>query len=208
MGGWLRKLEEWLGGAKRAQTVRWLLIVGLTGVAIMIVNSFLNVKEVDPIGSGRASPEPASQMALGTSGSKEKASFAEYEHEYEMQLKDILQKIVGVGEVEVMVTVDSTEEQDVEKNEKETQQVTSESDPKGATRHITETSRSGDVVMTQSSGDQRPLVTKQIKPKIRGVLVVAKGAENLTVKKMILEAVERGLEVPAYKISVAPRKQG
>jgi stage III sporulation protein AG len=51
------------------------------------------------------------------------------------------------------------------------------------------------------------LVVKTVKPKIRGVVVVAKGAENATVKKLISDAVERGLEVPAHRISVVPRKQ-
>ncbi|MNC72064.1 hypothetical protein D3C75_1230700 [compost metagenome] len=57
------------------------------------------------------------------------------------------------------------------------------------------------------SGDDTPLVVKTTKPKIRGVVVVAKGAENATVKKLISDAVERGLDVPAHRISVVPRKQ-
>ncbi|MNW16560.1 hypothetical protein D3C71_2154450 [compost metagenome] len=60
--------------------------------------------------------------------------------------------------------------------------------------------------MKQSS-DEVPLVVKTTKPKIRGVVVVAKGAENPTVKLLIADAVERGLEVPAHRISVVPRKQ-
>ncbi|MNN46313.1 hypothetical protein D3C81_1606920 [compost metagenome] len=50
-------------------------------------------------------------------------------------------------------------------------------------------------------------MTKKIKPKVRGVLIVAKGAENKTVKALIVDAVEKGLNVPAYRISVVPRKQ-
>lgn len=195
------------GGTKRVQTFRWLLLLGLAGAAFMILSSFISIKEVDPIGTGRASPETPAQPAFG-SGSKDRSPFREYEEAYQNQLKEILTKIVGVGEVEVLVTIDSTEETVVERNTKETQQTTNEKDQHGATRHITDINRDGEVVLYEvSGGGKQPLVTKTIKPKIRGVVVVAKGAENLTVKKMISEAVERGLEVPAHRISILPRKQ-
>lgn len=211
MGGMMKWLEKWLGGGpggeKRINTFRWLLLLGLAGVAFMILNSYIAVKDVDPIGVGRASPPDTSKPAFGGSLSKERSKFQEYEEAYQTQLKDILTKIVGVGDAEVLVTIESTEEIMVERNSKDAQQVTNEKDQHGATRHITDVSRSGEVVLYEVSGGKQPLIVKTIKPKIRGVLVVAKGAENLTVKKMITEAVERGLDVPANRISILPRKQ-
>lgn len=211
MGKW-QWMEKWLGGgpngAKRMNTFRWLLLMGLVGAAFMILNSFITVKEIDPISQGsRASPPEEAVPVWGSGSSKEQTSFREYEEAYQNRLKDILTKMVGVGEVEVLVTIESTEEVTVERNTKETQQITNERDQHGATRHITDISKSGEVVLYEVSGAKQPLVVKTIKPKIRGVLVVAKGAENLTVKKMISEAVERGLDVPAHRISIMPRKQ-
>lgn len=212
MGRFIKAMEHWLGGGpggtKRIQTYRWLLLIGIIGVSLMLMNSFFSFKEIDSIGTGRASPksENTKEVFIG-SNNKEKMTFSEYEHEYESQLRDILQKIVGVGTVEVMVTMESTEEINVEKNVKDTQHVTTENDKNGTTRHITDVTRSGEVVIYQVSGSQNPLVLKYIKPKIRGVVVVANGAENMTVKKLISEAVERGLAVPPNRISVLPRKQ-
>lgn len=211
MGGLMKWLEMKLGGGpdgtKRITTIRWLVLLGLVGAAFMILNSFITVKDVDPIGVGRASPPDSTQPAFGGSVSKEQNAFRDYEEAYQSQLKEILTKIVGVGEVEVLVTIESTEEIAVERNTTESQQVTNEKDQQGATRHITDVSRSGEVVIYEVSGGNQPLVLKTIKPKIRGVLVVARGAENLTVKKMITEAVERGMDVPANRISILPRKQ-
>ncbi|RTE09714.1 stage III sporulation protein AG [Paenibacillus whitsoniae] len=195
------------GGPKRKNTLLWVVLIGLTGAALMILNTFMTVKDVDPINTGRASP-PSSQETFAGSGSKENSNFHEYEQAYENQLKSILQKIVGVGEVEVLVTIESTEEMTVDKNYNDSQQMTTEKDNAGASRNISQVTRSGEVVIYQVSGDQKPLVLKYIKPKIRGVIVVAKGAENLTVKKMITEAVERGLDVQASRISILPRKTG
>lgn len=212
MGKWMQWMEQKFGGGpggtKRTNTFLWLILIALIGAAFMIINSFITVKDVDPIGEGRASPDAASKAVFGSGGSKEKSTFRDFEQTYQSELRDILQKIVGVGEVEVMVTIESTEEITVDKNYKDSQQMTTERDNNGATRNISEVTRSGEVVLYQVSGGQQPLVLKMIKPKIRGVIVVAKGAENLTVKKMISEAVERGLDVAPHRISILPRKQG
>ncbi|WP_167859095.1 stage III sporulation protein AG [Paenibacillus cymbidii] len=212
MSSW-KKLEEWLsggpGGKKRVNTFRWLIVIGLVGVALMILKSYIEVKDIDSIGSGRGSPagQQQSQETLGGTQNGKESPFRDYEAAYEAQLRDILRKIVGVGEVDVLVTIDSTEETIVQNNEKETQMNTNEKDNQGATRIISEVTRSGEVAMYQVSGNSQPIVVKTIKPKIRGVVVVAGGTEDLTVKKLVTEAVERGLDVPAHRISIIPRKQ-
>jgi stage III sporulation protein AG len=210
MGKFMQWLEKRFGGGpngtKRSHTFLWLLIIALIGAAFMILSSFIHVKELEPIGQGGAGPPAQQSKEAFGANAKERSSFHDYEEAYQAQLRDILQKVVGVGDVEVLVTIDSTEEIAVEKNYKDTQQITNEKDQNAASRNITEVTRSGEVVLYQVSGDQHPLVLKYIKPKIRGVLVVAKGAENPTVKKMISEAVERGLDVPPHRISILPRK--
>lgn len=210
MGKILQTLEKWIGGGpggeKRVSAFRWLLLTGLIGVGLMILNSFITIKEVNP-SSESNSLSPHAQQAFQGSEGRDKSPFRESEAAYESAVKELLQKVVGVGEVDVMVTIDSTEEVVVKESVRDTQQVTEEKDRNGASRHITDISRSGEIVLYQSNGSQQPLVLKKIKPKIRGVVIVARGAENATVKKMIVEAVGRGLEVPVHRISILPRKQ-
>lgn len=210
---WLKKIEQWIGGGesggKRITTFRLLIIIGLIGVAFMLFNSFVHVKKIDTGSVGRE--PPAASMAGSTSsedgGASGNSSFDSIEAEMESKTRDILEKIVGVGSVDVMVTVDSTEETVYQRNMKDSQQSTDETDAGGGTRHITEYTRDGEIVTFEASGSQQPIVTKVVKPQIRGVLVVAKGAENKIVKQLIIDAVEKGLNVPSYRISVAPRKQ-
>lgn len=207
---WTQWMERLFGGgpgsARRLNTIGWLIIVGLAGLAVMILNSYITVKDADSISGIRASPPQEEEPAFGGK-EKEASAFEEFEGRYEARMKDILEKIVGVGEVDILVTIDSTEELVVEQNIQHQQQITNEKDQDGGTRHITDVSRNGEVVLYQVAGEQTPVVLKKIKPRIRGVLVVAKGAENTTVKKLILQAVERGLGAPAHRISVIPRKQ-
>lgn len=212
MAKWLQWLEQRIGGGpggpKRVSAFRLLLLLGLLGVALMILNSFLNVKTVGPPQEEQeGGPSPPAEQAFANKTGGDKSGFREYEDAYEGAIKDILQKVVGIGEVEVLVTIESTEETIIHSDMKETQQITNEKDQNGSTRHITEISRSGEVVLYEASGGQTPIVLKKIKPRLRGVVVVARGAENLTVKQMIAEAVGRGLDVPAHRISVLPRKQ-
>ncbi|MCR8642418.1 stage III sporulation protein AG [Paenibacillus sp. N1-5-1-14] len=211
MAKWMNKLEKMFGGGpsgpKRFRTFLWLILAGLLGAALMIMNSFLSVTPVPPASIGpRASPASDHTTTMA-SGGKELSKFGEYEEISGRKLKEILQKIVGVGDVDVQVEIESTEEIVVDKNYQDSQDNTVERDTGGATRNISSVTRKGEVVIYQVEGNQNPLVIKTIKPKARGVIVVARGAEDLTVKRMILEAVERGLDVPAHRISVLPRKQ-
>lgn len=209
MAKWLEGLESAVGGGpggpKRVKSLRILLLIGGIGALLMILNSFLSFKTVDPAPQSEA---PVSDQAafMGRSSGQEE-SFESIEQPLEMRIKDILEKIVGVGAVDVLVTIDSTEEIVVQRNEKETQQVTDENDRNGGKRHITSISKDGQVVMYEASGDRTPFVTKRIKPRIRGVLIVAKGAENGTVRRLIMDAVEKGISVPINRISIVPRKQ-
>lgn len=213
MGNWLKRLEQWLGGgpggARKMQTFRWLIILGLVGVAIMLFNSFINVKKLDHENIGREPPQesaviPATQEGEPSSGS---STFESIEQDFEMRTKTMLEQIVGVGSVDVMVTVESTEELVMQKDVKDTQEQTEETDASGGKRHVTSYQRDGQIVTYDSSGNETPIITKKIKPQVRGVLVVAKGAENEIVKSLIVDAIQRGLNVPSYRISVVPRKQ-
>lgn len=213
MGKWFKKLEEWIsgggqGGGKRINTFRWLIIVGLIGVAIILFNSFVNVKKLDNENIGREPPSNAASKETLQSSAGEANAFSNIEHAAEDKMKEILEKIVGVGTVDIMVSVDSTDEIVYQRNVKDSQQQSDENDANGGKRHTTQYTRDGEVVTYEDSGTQTPMITKRVKPQIRGVLIVAKGAENEVVKQLIVEAVEKGLNVPEYRISVVPRKQG
>ncbi|MCP1421856.1 stage III sporulation protein AG [Paenibacillus xylanexedens] len=211
MKQWFKKMETWMGGgeggARRSQTFRWLIILGLIGVGIMLFNSFVNVKKIDSENIGREPPDPATSMASIQSDPSEQNPFQAIEIAFEDKIKGVLENIVGVGTVDVMVTVDSTEELVVQRNVKDSQQLTEETDASGGKRHMTQYTRDGEIITYEIEGDQTPIVTKKLKPQIRGVLVVARGAENKVVKDLITDAVEKGLNVAAYRISVVPRKQ-
>ncbi|HUC90858.1 MAG TPA: stage III sporulation protein AG [Paenibacillus sp.] len=211
MAKWLEGLESAVGGGpggpKRVKSLRWLLLIGCLGAALLILNSFLSLREVEPAENAGGSA-PAAEEAFSGRQPDGQSPFESIEQPLETRLKEILEKIVGVGTVDVLVTIDSTEEVVYEKNGKTSEQTTEENDGKGGRRRVTSTTEDGQVVLYELSGDETPVVTKKIKPRVRGILVVAKGAENATVRMLIADAVQKGINVAPHRISVVPRKQG
>lgn len=206
---WLERIEKAIGGGpggpKRVRSLRLLLIIGGVGAALMLLNSFLPFKPVERYAEQETVPPETSEAwsKQDTSGSM----FEAYEHPIENRLKDILEQIVGVGKVDVLVTIDSTEEIVIASAISESQQITDENTGNGGRRHITSVTKNGQIVLHEVSGDSKPIVTKTINPRIRGILIVASGAENATVRKLITQAVERGVNIAVNRISVVPRKQ-
>jgi stage III sporulation protein AG len=206
----LKKLLQTDEKEKKLKPIHYLIVLLGIGIALMILTDFLQVEPDQPLSfatgsvqTSGAGDDPPAVPAIVPSGGHD--IIADYENLYETQLKEILEKVVGVGDVEVMVNLDSTPELVVEKNRDIRSSATQETDKDKATRNQSEQSRSEQAIVISGKQEQ-PVVLKTLKPKVRGVLVVAKGAENVQVKAWIMEAVQKALDVPIYKISILPKK--
>lgn len=206
--GLFERLEQMWGGgeqgAKRVNTFRWLILIGCLGAALMILSSFFSVQQEVPGDPSSPGDENDGSVPAAAFGNKE-MTMQDYEAMYESQLKEVIGKIVGVDNVSVMVNLESSEETVVEKDRRETEQVTEESDQKGGTRKINEHTVEDKVVLYRTEEGEKPIVVKRIKPRVRGVLIVAEGAEDLKRKELIIDAVQRVLDVPVHRISVLPK---
>lgn len=144
--------------------------------------------------------------AFGQKSTKQNDIIKTYEDAYENQLKEALEGIQGVGDVTVVVNVDATEKQILEKNSKTQTQTTDETDREGGKRNVEDSSKEDSLVIIREGDNEVPIVVETKKPEIRGVLIVAKGADNIQVKKWIVEAVTRALDVPSHRVAVMPKK--
>ncbi|MBO8170359.1 MAG: stage III sporulation protein AG [Bacillaceae bacterium] len=190
---------------KKIPILQKMLLVFLIGMGVMIVASFISVeKETLPPPTPAGPDEEQEQPAF--SSKNQDYTIEDFENMYETQLKEILEDVVGVGEVEVMVNLDSTREIVVARNVSESQRATRETDQNKATRDIEDQSREEQVVLIQDDQGEQPVIIKTLKPAVRGVLVVARGAENIRIKQWIMEAVQRVLDVEPHRISILPKK--
>lgn len=83
---------------------------------------------------------------------------------------------------------------------------TEETDKEGGKRSVTDQTSEEQIVMIRNGDQETPVVVQTKKPDIRGVLVVAQGVDNVQIKKTIIDAVTRVLDVPSYRVAVAPKK--
>lgn len=127
----------------------------------------------------------------------------EYEAYLSQELADILTQIDGAGQVETWVTVAESEEKIFSMEGSQDTTRLQEADSVGGTRQEETNSREQSVV---SDREGEPYVVKTMHPKVEGVLVVAEGAGNSTVKKNISEAVEVLFGIDAHRIKVAKKR--
>lgn len=113
----------------------------------------------------------------------------EYVSDLENKLCNVLSKISGVGDVNVIITLKSGFSYEYASNS-ETKNIVS-----GDTQTTTTTTN---IILVSG----QPVVVKENYPVIKGVIVVAKGAEDIKVKMAILEAVETVLEIDQNEITV------
>ncbi len=129
----------------------------------------------------------------------------EIEASYEKDLQVMLNQIKGVSEVEVMVNVDSTNVNVYEKDLIMGNQSTDETDKNGGMRNVEDETKETKLVYVRQGDQEVPVLVQTKKPDVRGVFIIAKGADNATVKKWIVESVSKVLDVPTYRISVMPK---
>ena len=103
----------------------------------------------------------------------------------EERLESILSDIEGAGCVSVMITYENTGEKNIayEKRQNDT---------------------SYDEKAVMAGGE--PMVINEMNPRVKGVIVTADGADNISVKRALTEAVSAVLDVDAHRICIYKRK--
>jgi stage III sporulation protein AG len=207
---WLKKKLRLDGKEeKKPGKYQYMILVLCIGAAFMLAGNILFKKDTNPTSVPAVSGEKVASEdvpAFGLKKSSGNKAITEYEEKYENQMKKALQEMLGVDDVTVVVTIDSTDKKVLEKNRVTKSQTTDETDRDGGQRKVVDTSSDEQLVIIREGEKEVPIVVETKKPEIRGVLVVAKGADNIEVKKWIKEAVTRALGVPSHRVAVMPKK--
>lgn len=193
---------------KKPTKLGYLVIVGLLGALLLLVSGlFTEQKEPDKQSTQQTQQSPAAETeeTFAKKENNASSSTTDLEAAYEQDLVGLLEKIKGVSEVEVMVNLNSTHQKIYEKNLIIGQQTSEETDQNGGERIVEDENEEQQVVLVRQGDQEVPLLVETRKPEVRGVLVVAKGAEQATVQEWVVQAVSRVLDVPTHRISVMPK---
>lgn len=131
----------------------------------------------------------------------------EYTAYLEEKLTETLTQMKGVGQVSVMITLEASAKQIVEKEENLSRNNTTENDSEGGKRSIYEIDSKQQTVYSKEDNAQYPYVSQTVLPEISGVLIVAQGAEVINIKKSIIEIAQALFDIDAHKISVVSMKE-
>ena len=113
----------------------------------------------------------------------------------------------GVGQVEVMIVLKSSEEKIWRVDRNTSYSSTQETDANGGTRDIRSQETTEGTILSGQSGAEGPLLEKEMRPEISGVVVTADGGGSPTVQAEISAAVEALFDVPSHKIKVLKRAE-
>ncbi|AUN17854.1 stage III sporulation protein AG [Clostridium botulinum] len=193
---WLKKLETNPKNNKKNMNI---LIVVLVGVLFLIAGSTF---KKDSVMSKNENPKNKQ-----TQEEKIEVKNDDYEKETQNKLKTTLEKIDGVGKVEVMITFESGEEKVPAVNINNSTNKSVEKDTEGGTRNTTQENEGSSVVVTNDGDKTQPLIVKEYKPKITGVCIVAEGAEDNITKLRISKAVVDLFSLAENKVNVYPMKK-
>ncbi|BAK81386.1 stage III sporulation protein AG [Candidatus Arthromitus sp. SFB-rat-Yit] len=129
-----------------------------------------------------------------------------YEDKVKLELKNILSKVRGVGEVDVVIHFEGGEEKIPALDSEKSNTVTEERDSNGGNR-VNNNNRDGNkVVMSNQGNSTQPLILKTYNPKIVGILIVAEGAEDNKLSYELTKMVSSLYDISESKVNIIPMK--
>lgn len=168
-------------------------------ITIVVINIIWNG---DKNSSNSEETQNDTSKKLATTNTTSVETSSNSTNELEIKLEEILSKIQGVGEVEVLINYAESSEIIPMYNENTKTSNTQETDTSGGTRKIEETDSQKEIIFQENDGTKEIITQRVIEPKIEGAIITAEGARDVNVKTNIIQAVEATTGLATHKIQV------
>jgi stage III sporulation protein AG len=193
-----KKLIENLNKLLSKNNLYNILVVFLVGVLVLILANFFNSSSKETNATATTTKE---DKVLIT-----EEDFKNYEISKKSDLKSMLSKMKGVGQVEVMIAFEGGEELVPAMNINDGTNNTNEKDNQGGERENKQVNKGSQIVMSTKDGESVPVILKKYNPKIIGVMIVAEGAQDKQIQLDIKNAVGTLFAIQTNKVNVYPMK--
>ena len=168
-----------------------IVVCGLIGIVLIFLSTFIDS------GSNSDKKDNKENIVI-----KETEILSTYKENTEVNLGNMIASIEGAGKTKIMVTVDSSIEYVYATDDKNSDT----SRKSGANLEIDESKDNQkeelNVVLRSSNGEEQLVTVKEIQPKVRGVLVICEGGDNIEVEQRVLEAVTKSLDISTARVCV------
>ncbi|MBM7867919.1 stage III sporulation protein AH [Heliobacterium gestii] len=183
-----------------------LAVALLLGVTLMMADERPQGAGIWP---GKETAPASSTPAVDVAKTGRGAELASQERLLSDRVSNAVSKIEGVGATEVVVSLAQGTRSEYATNNNANNKKIEEKDKSGGTRVTSDSTDSRTVVVVKesSAAKEQPVVVREMRYEIAGVLVVAEGAKDAAVRQNISRAVCTLLDIPAHKVSVFPREE-
>lgn len=175
-----------------------LLILVLAGILMVIIVLPLDEEKEEIAGLVIQETQQGMEMTRAVAENE----FYEYATYLEQELEDMLSQMKGVGKVAVMITLEGSGEVIVHQDETIVSSDTTEMDSQGGSRTVHQNDLQGKTVYAKDEQGESPYVVQTKLPKVSGVLIVAEGAGDGSIRKSITQIAEALLDVEVHKVTV------
>lgn len=200
MGLWKERIKGFLAkkepGEKR-KTENLIVFLIILVITVICINVIWKGEETEEL-----VPKDNNIKLAQTSYANQEESINIQESNLEKRLEEILKKMSGIEDVEVLITYSETNQIVPMYNEKQTETITKD----GENVSKTEVDTSKEVVFEETGSTKTPVLKSTLLPKMEGAVITAKGADNAQVKANIIEAVQAATGLSANKIQVFEMK--
>ncbi len=184
-----------------------LIFLFCSGLLLFIL-AFPNEGPTKQASSGSAAAEqgtagPFSSETFAQASAPPSGGSSSYEKELEERIQALLSGVDGVGEVEVLVILKSSEEKILHVDQNTSSSVTEETNADGTGRVVRQQELSESTVLEGQASS--PVVEKELMPEISGIVISADGGGSAVVRAEISEAMEALFGLPSHKIKVLKR---
>lgn len=180
-----------------------LLILLLLGILLMVIA--VPTKNMTGKKAGESDTGTAADNEFHVS-SQSSTDLNAYTKDLEQRLARILSQIDGAGDVNVMITMKSSSEKVLDKDIESDHEAVTESDSQGGSRQTNRSTKKESTVYNGNGTDESPYVSKELSPKVEGVIVLADGGGNAVVKENISEAVQALFDIEPHKIRIMKKQ--
>ena len=191
MNYFMKIIEKYIGKDKNITN---LIVILIIGVIIVIAGSVF-------WGEDRKDKLDIAYEVSDTGVNKDDT--LPYEQHLKLNLEKVLSSIEGVGKVSAMITFESSSEMIPAIETKSNKTLTSEADNQGGKREVEQIEEDEKIlILNKQDGDQQPLILKELKPKVKGVIIVAEGVEDPGIKRAVYDAAKTVLGIKAHKVKI------
>ncbi len=178
--------ERWKKLLQSEKKTKLIFIIGSIGILLIFLSSLFSAEKRE------------------TTASTDTFQSEQYISRLEERVHDMVTGISGVGTAKVMITLESTTEYVYENERKENIDTTKDYADGTPKKEQEKNNYEQNVILVQgSNGTREALLKTTLEPKVKGVVIVCQGGDNVEVEKKVTEAVATALDISYGKICVA-----